>query len=171
MGGLLAADSLLEFLKTRPDQEAPLWPNIVACIAFDTPVSITILSSTADSLHETPVVPGAPPVCFQEQRRSSCRICYDCAHRGDRIVNGFRRVESIQYDKSSSTETRCGDHCSPCNPACYLGMGSVGSCSYCSGQRSCSRRCSRGSLLPARHPWRRLQMVCGPYEVRWDLVE
>ncbi|KAL4267875.1 putative lipase ROG1 family protein [Pleurotus pulmonarius] len=37
MGGLLAADSLLEFLKTRPDQEAPLWPNIVACIAFDTP--------------------------------------------------------------------------------------------------------------------------------------
>lgn len=45
MGGLLAADSLLEFLKTRPDQEAPLWPNIVACIAFDTPVSIIILSS------------------------------------------------------------------------------------------------------------------------------
>jgi len=37
MGGLLAADSLLEFVRTRPDQTAPLWPNIIACLAFDTP--------------------------------------------------------------------------------------------------------------------------------------
>ncbi|KAH9844147.1 uncharacterized protein C8Q71DRAFT_731474 [Rhodofomes roseus] len=37
MGGLLAADALLEFVQTRPDSTAPLWPNIVACIAFDTP--------------------------------------------------------------------------------------------------------------------------------------
>ncbi|KAH9853663.1 hypothetical protein C2E23DRAFT_728363 [Lenzites betulinus] len=37
MGGLLAADSLIEFVNTRPDKLAPLWPNIVACIAFDTP--------------------------------------------------------------------------------------------------------------------------------------
>lgn len=38
MGGLLAADSLIEFINTRPDKLAPLWPNIIACIAFDTPV-------------------------------------------------------------------------------------------------------------------------------------
>ncbi|KZT72503.1 hypothetical protein DAEQUDRAFT_663996 [Daedalea quercina L-15889] len=37
MGGLLAADSLIEFVRTRPDSRAPLWPNIIACIAFDTP--------------------------------------------------------------------------------------------------------------------------------------
>ncbi|KIJ70117.1 hypothetical protein HYDPIDRAFT_121556 [Hydnomerulius pinastri MD-312] len=37
MGGLLAADALLEFVNTRPDQNAPLWPRIIACIAFDTP--------------------------------------------------------------------------------------------------------------------------------------
>ncbi|KAK1233312.1 hypothetical protein PQX77_003538 [Marasmius sp. AFHP31] len=37
MGGLLAADAVLEFTKTRPDPKAPIWPNIVACIAFDTP--------------------------------------------------------------------------------------------------------------------------------------
>ncbi|KAI0353486.1 hypothetical protein OH77DRAFT_1497209 [Trametes cingulata] len=37
MGGLLAADALIEFVNTRPDKRAPLWPNIVACIAFDTP--------------------------------------------------------------------------------------------------------------------------------------
>ncbi|KAI0677079.1 hypothetical protein C8Q78DRAFT_1073815 [Trametes maxima] len=37
MGGLLAADALIEFVHTRPDKLAPLWPSIVACIAFDTP--------------------------------------------------------------------------------------------------------------------------------------
>ncbi|RPD67340.1 hypothetical protein L226DRAFT_477730 [Lentinus tigrinus ALCF2SS1-7] len=37
MGGLLAADALIEFVRTRPDQNAPLWPNIVACLAYDTP--------------------------------------------------------------------------------------------------------------------------------------
>jgi hypothetical protein len=39
MGGLLAADALLAFVNSRPDKNAPLWPNIIACIAFDTPVS------------------------------------------------------------------------------------------------------------------------------------
>jgi len=39
MGGLLAADTLREFVNTSPDKTAPLWPKIVACIAFDTPVS------------------------------------------------------------------------------------------------------------------------------------
>ncbi|OBZ76744.1 hypothetical protein A0H81_03690 [Grifola frondosa] len=37
MGGLLAADSLIDFVDTRPDKMAPLWPNIIACLAFDTP--------------------------------------------------------------------------------------------------------------------------------------
>ncbi|THH29141.1 hypothetical protein EUX98_g5046 [Antrodiella citrinella] len=37
MGGLLAADALIEFVRTRPDTKAPLWPNIVACLAYDTP--------------------------------------------------------------------------------------------------------------------------------------
>ena len=38
MGGLLAADTLLEFANSRPDEQAPLWPRIIALIAFDTPV-------------------------------------------------------------------------------------------------------------------------------------
>ncbi|KAF9464385.1 hypothetical protein BDZ94DRAFT_1256321 [Collybia nuda] len=37
MGGLLIADTLLEFVNTRPDKAGPLWPKIIACIAFDTP--------------------------------------------------------------------------------------------------------------------------------------
>ncbi|KAJ2931740.1 hypothetical protein H1R20_g5359, partial [Candolleomyces eurysporus] len=37
MGGLLAADSLREFVGSRPDEKSPLWPKIIACLAFDTP--------------------------------------------------------------------------------------------------------------------------------------
>lgn len=37
MGGLLAADSLREFVGSRPDPGSPLWPRIIACLAFDTP--------------------------------------------------------------------------------------------------------------------------------------
>ncbi|KAF8165537.1 hypothetical protein B0H34DRAFT_649403 [Crassisporium funariophilum] len=37
MGGLLAADTLREFANSRPDKGCPLWPKIVACIAYDTP--------------------------------------------------------------------------------------------------------------------------------------
>lgn len=43
MGGLLAADALIEFVRTRADDTAPLWPNIVACLAFDTPVGRILL--------------------------------------------------------------------------------------------------------------------------------
>lgn len=44
MGGFLAADSALEFVKTRPDQEGPLWPKVIACITFDTPVWLSSIS-------------------------------------------------------------------------------------------------------------------------------
>ncbi|KAL1661091.1 hypothetical protein GGF50DRAFT_129763 [Schizophyllum commune] len=37
MGGILAADTLQEFIQTRPDTSAPLWPKIIAVLAFDTP--------------------------------------------------------------------------------------------------------------------------------------
>lgn len=45
MGGLLAADALIEFVQTRPNPTAPLWPNIIACLAYDTPVSQSLLFS------------------------------------------------------------------------------------------------------------------------------
>lgn len=38
MGGLVAADTLINLAMSRPDKEAPLWPKIIALIAFDTPV-------------------------------------------------------------------------------------------------------------------------------------
>ncbi|KAG9127836.1 hypothetical protein FRC07_008479 [Ceratobasidium sp. 392] len=37
MGGLIAADALLSIARWRPEKDAPLWPWIVGCIAFDTP--------------------------------------------------------------------------------------------------------------------------------------
>ncbi|KAJ7638933.1 hypothetical protein FB45DRAFT_827564 [Roridomyces roridus] len=37
MGGLLAADTLRDFVNSRPDPQAPLWPRIIGLVAFDTP--------------------------------------------------------------------------------------------------------------------------------------
>ncbi|QRW02112.1 alpha/beta hydrolase family protein [Ceratobasidium sp. AG-Ba] len=37
MGGLIAADALLSIARWRPEKDAPLWPWIVGCVAFDTP--------------------------------------------------------------------------------------------------------------------------------------
>ncbi|KLO07920.1 hypothetical protein SCHPADRAFT_894280 [Schizopora paradoxa] len=37
MGGLVAADTLIALYKSRPDDDAPLWPRIIGCIAYDTP--------------------------------------------------------------------------------------------------------------------------------------
>lgn len=69
MGGLLAADALIEFVRTRPDSTAPLWPNIVACIAFDTPVRPPRLPLLA--LLIIPIVPWLAPIRLQEQRNRS----------------------------------------------------------------------------------------------------
>ena len=41
MGGLLAADTLREFVKSS--QGTALWPKIIACISYDTPVGVVIL--------------------------------------------------------------------------------------------------------------------------------
>lgn len=51
MGGLLAADALIEFVQTRPDTTAPLWPNIVACLAFDTPVCLSLVCVLLHVIH------------------------------------------------------------------------------------------------------------------------
>ena len=40
MGGLVAADTIIGMANNRPDSSAPLWPRIIACIAFDTPVGL-----------------------------------------------------------------------------------------------------------------------------------
>lgn len=37
MGGLLIADTVLAIADSRVEKTSPLWPRIIACIAFDTP--------------------------------------------------------------------------------------------------------------------------------------
>ena len=44
MGGLLAADTLREFANSCQDKD-PLWPKVIACIGYDTPVRCGYLSS------------------------------------------------------------------------------------------------------------------------------
>ncbi|KAJ6539523.1 hypothetical protein B0H19DRAFT_1315669 [Mycena capillaripes] len=65
MGGLLAADTLREFLKGRDtQQDFVLWPNIKAIIAFDTPVS-TVSRPVAMSHGTTPQYLGLHPGVFK----------------------------------------------------------------------------------------------------------
>lgn len=37
MGGLLVADATIAIANSRPEKSSPLWPRIIACVAFDTP--------------------------------------------------------------------------------------------------------------------------------------
>lgn len=37
MGGLLIADAVIAIADSRHEKTAPLWPRIIACVAFDTP--------------------------------------------------------------------------------------------------------------------------------------
>lgn len=37
MGGLVAADAVLQFVKERPNRRAPLFPRVIACLSYDTP--------------------------------------------------------------------------------------------------------------------------------------
>lgn len=68
MGGLLAADSLLELARPyRKGKAASLWPRIVACLSFDTPVSYSYFSSQAHP-NVVSTVPGAAAFGFQKQR-------------------------------------------------------------------------------------------------------
>jgi len=52
MGGLLAADTILELVRPhREGKAASIWPTVVACIAFDTPVSYCYNSTTRPERH------------------------------------------------------------------------------------------------------------------------
>lgn len=42
MGGLLAADTLRQFVDSCQGTGSPLWPRIIACIGYDTPVRVVI---------------------------------------------------------------------------------------------------------------------------------
>lgn len=91
MGGLLAADCLLEFINTRPDSSAPLWPKIIACIAFDTPVNVPTLSHRPHThplysilvfiLRSSRTVPPKPP----STSRLLTRLLPDCILRSHQL--------------------------------------------------------------------------------------
>jgi len=97
MGGLLAADSLREFVKTRPDKAIPLWPKIVACIAYDTPVR----ESFDRILHMLKILSSvlwSEPFCCQKYetrriRRSGDhdRVCTSWLLRRLHCTNGHQR--------------------------------------------------------------------------------
>lgn len=71
MGGLLAADTLINLASSRPDPQAPLWPNIIACIAFDTPVSQVLLLYSVIIIRSFHTVPRTASSRLQARRHKS----------------------------------------------------------------------------------------------------
>jgi hypothetical protein len=66
MGGLLAADTILELVRPhREGKAASIWPTVVACVAFDTPVSCCYnYPSPRLAPNAISTVPWATAVCF-----------------------------------------------------------------------------------------------------------
>ena len=92
MGGLLAADTFLEMANTRPDPDAPLWPRIIACLAFDTR---TFFASLVVSFNQTILtVPWDPSFRIPQWRYESNRLRTNSTrHSGGRRRPGHvRRV-------------------------------------------------------------------------------
>ena len=74
MGGLLAADALIQFVQCRPDAEAPLWPRIIACLAFDTPVRFDPAPYTANDLTLPLQYLGLHPHVFTHQVTKAAEV-------------------------------------------------------------------------------------------------
>ena len=74
MGGLLAADALIQFVQNRPDLEAPLWPRIIACLAFDTPVGSYHKSCISTTQFLLPQYLGLHPHVFKHQVTKAAEV-------------------------------------------------------------------------------------------------
>lgn len=108
MGGLLAADTLLEFVKSRPDPKAPLWPKIIACIAFDTPVRISYFNSWFPSDRCNKVL-WLASVCLQEQCHQGSPVCEHCTNPRIcvvRVTGGVECREGCREIGSSFSKQR-----------------------------------------------------------------
>ncbi|KAH9999797.1 hypothetical protein BJV77DRAFT_1063979 [Russula vinacea] len=95
MGGLLAADSLDAFINTRPDINAPLWPNIIACLAFDTPYL------------------GLNPNLFKDSANKAADMCRMCIKL------------PLDSGALSASQDACDPGCSTCRVASSSGSGIV----------------------------------------------
>lgn len=144
MGGLLAADSLIEFVNTRPDQAAPLWPNIVACIAYDTPYL------------------GLHPHVF----KNSATQAADYVQQATNVLNSFKTWRARATSSAAATATSVPETAPPVPPkapnhraACRsinsnVAMAEVGGSRGCHCRRSALCWSSRHRrILQARRYW------------------
>jgi hypothetical protein len=66
MGGLLAADSILKVARPFRDEEVWIWPRIVACVSFDTPVSYNAFALKAGPHAISTVLGGSKDTVVQK---------------------------------------------------------------------------------------------------------
>ena len=97
MGGLLIADSVLRMQAHKQQPSEPLWPRVIAVIAFDTPVSTRRRTRVADGWlttgHHT--VSRATSPCFRECPSLHHRINrYDADNKRRLQKNGITKYTS-----------------------------------------------------------------------------
>ena len=134
MGGLLIADTLLEFINTRPDKRCPLWPKIIACIAFDTPARSFLLRQGLFT--NTSTVSRIASLCLQEHGYQICQHSSDCRINHIRCL-GWIRGEEGCYIRNYFTISR---------PVSCRRMEEMG--------RSCCIRCWQRGLGRCGCQWR-----------------
>jgi hypothetical protein len=127
MGGLLAADTLLEIINSRPDKKAPVWPKIIACIAFDTPVRVSVLSHL-DAGTILPQYLGISPFVFKNSANKAVEYVNTARTVASSVFGSFAGLGATQ----AATPPRRAIG-SPPAPASKSAAGSWGSTAFAFG--------------------------------------
>jgi hypothetical protein len=160
MGGLLAADTIHAFIHSRPDASAPLWPNIIACIAFDTPVCSSLFLYTVN-LANACAVSWYSPSCLQKFSHQGSWVCTKRAER---------RLGSLERLQSACEEVR-GHDCAAQRIASSSGtrartLGKLRTCCICYRRRLDSGRRGRNRVLSPCRLREPLRRTYGAHAVR-----
>lgn len=106
MGGLLAADTLLAMVYSRPDKQAPLWPRIIACIAFDTPVrsSLSHVECLAEQCIHIIIWQyfGLHPFVFKNSATKAAEYADTARSIATGIFSGFAALSASKATKAPS---------------------------------------------------------------------
>jgi uncharacterized membrane protein YgcG len=142
MGGLLAADTLMQLYDTRPDTHAPLWPRVIALIAFDTPVS--------QSFHASPFCVDKP-TCASQSPLNGILMASSTVPRpaslrlpqpgrtgwgifASRLQSLAVHIVSHRVSSSVSWTSASGSRCGLGSSSSSSGGGGRFSCGKCSGK-------------------------------------
>jgi len=89
MGGLVAADALIQFVQNRPDADAPLWPRIIACLGFDAPYLGVQPSVFGCNKQSTACATAKRPAAGASGLRETIGMGYTLVFLGSTMIDKF----------------------------------------------------------------------------------